>query len=302
MTHQEFGGHWTDKKLDCLRRYLQGYMRIMKGNEKARYFKTNYVDAFAGTGYIEIRSTEDSASELLPGFELDQNRESLKKGSPCLALEIEPPFDNYIFIERNPENVVELSKLKSEFPDRNIEIIEGDANDYLSSWCDQTDWAKNRAVVFLDPFGMQVEWPLLEKLASTKSIDLWLLVPLGLGLVRLLTKKALPSSAWGERITCFLGTDEWKEAFYTKSMTPTLFGEEEKLTRNNDLVKIGDFILERLKTIFFRVSPKPLILENSKNNPMYLLVFAVGNEKGSVPAMRIANYLINNINECSNGA
>ena len=42
--------------------------------------------------------------------------------------------------------------------------------------CDK-DWSLHRAVLFLDPYGMQVEWATIEAVAKTKAIDLWLLFP-----------------------------------------------------------------------------------------------------------------------------
>jgi three-Cys-motif partner protein len=49
MTHR-FGGNWTNEKLERVRKYLLEYTKIFEGNERARYFTTIYVDAFAGTG------------------------------------------------------------------------------------------------------------------------------------------------------------------------------------------------------------------------------------------------------------
>ncbi|MGH8657683.1 MAG: hypothetical protein ACREV4_04145 [Gammaproteobacteria bacterium] len=43
----------------------------------------------------------------------------------------------------------------------------------LQDWCAQRDWEKERAVVFLDPFGMQVEWETVDTLAKTGGVDLW---------------------------------------------------------------------------------------------------------------------------------
>ena len=47
----EFGGPWTQDKLRCVQEYLSAYRRIFTINPGARYFRTVYVDAFAGTGY-----------------------------------------------------------------------------------------------------------------------------------------------------------------------------------------------------------------------------------------------------------
>jgi three-Cys-motif partner protein len=68
-----------------------------------------------------------------------------------------------------------------------IQIRPGDANVEIQELC-KKDWSSHRAVLFLDPYGMQVEWKTIEAIAATKAIDLWLLFPLGIGVNRLLTK------------------------------------------------------------------------------------------------------------------
>src|SRR6185437_11426333 len=50
VTAHKFGGSWTETKLECLRKYLNAYRKIFTQNQRARYFKTWYVDAFASTG------------------------------------------------------------------------------------------------------------------------------------------------------------------------------------------------------------------------------------------------------------
>ncbi|MGH6935589.1 MAG: hypothetical protein ACRED2_05285, partial [Methylocella sp.] len=50
MIEHAFGGAWTQRKLQCLRKYLEAYRAIFTANKRARYFRTWYVDAFAGTG------------------------------------------------------------------------------------------------------------------------------------------------------------------------------------------------------------------------------------------------------------
>ena len=150
----------------------------------------------------------------------------------------------------------------------------------------------DRAVIFLDPYGMQVKWPLLEAIAATRKIDLWLLFPLGMAVSRLLPKSGPPMQAWSERLTRLFGTDEWRDVFYHKTTQQTLFGEQDSVSRDADFDKISQFLVKRLKTIFPAVSEKPLSLRNSKNNPLYLLCFAAGNPTGSEIALRIANYIL----------
>ena len=47
MPVHEFGGDWTEQKLERLRKYLSAFMKAM---DKRTYSQTIDVDAFAGTG------------------------------------------------------------------------------------------------------------------------------------------------------------------------------------------------------------------------------------------------------------
>src|SRR6266568_7856019 len=99
LTYQtQFGGAWTQQKLEALKKYLQAYTTIFKKNPRARFYSISYVDAFAGTGTLR-RPEPGGSAEFLP--ELQKNEEEFRKGSVIRALEIEPPFDEYIFIEKS---------------------------------------------------------------------------------------------------------------------------------------------------------------------------------------------------------
>src|ERR1700675_5063885 len=90
MRQHRFGGSWTAKKLDALKAYLTGYAQALKRQP----FRRIYIDAFAGTGDRAAKRHE--TANLLDVPELDE----ITKGSVRLALEIDPPFDRYIFIEK----------------------------------------------------------------------------------------------------------------------------------------------------------------------------------------------------------
>lgn len=93
MVEHTFGGAWTDRKVELVRRYLDAYTTVMK---KQR-FKLVYVDAFAGTGY---RSPKDSSDDPLLFTEFPEMI-GLSKGSARVALEVgDRPFDQYVFVEK----------------------------------------------------------------------------------------------------------------------------------------------------------------------------------------------------------
>lgn len=295
-SHQ-FGGHWTDDKLERLKEYLSAYLKIFKTNPRAQYFNTTFVDAFAGTGYRNI--TTESSTPTLPlsieGIPIyDDEARSFQKGSAQIAIELEPSFDKYLFVEKNPTYAQELVTLRDRFPKiaSKINIIQGEANTTLQTWCQQTNWRKNRAVVFLDPYGMEVEWKTIVALGQTQAVDLWILFPLGQAINRILTKSGPPTGVWADRLTKFFGTENWQEAFYQREVQLTLFGEEETIKKSADFEQIGNFFLKQLATVFAQVADNPLYLRNSKNVPIYLLCFAAANKRGAPTAVKIAEYIL----------
>jgi three-Cys-motif partner protein len=170
--------------------------------------------------------------------------------------------------------------------------VTGEANDFLRRWCETTDWNRHRAVVFLDPYGMQVDWATVEALANTKAVDLWLLFPLGVAVNRLLTRAGPPPTAWADALTRIFGTGDWQAAFYPKHDEQTLFGVESVQRKDVNWDKIGKFFVKRLKSIFCKVASNPLPLRNSTNTPIYLLCFAAGNKKGAPTAVKIAEHIL----------
>lgn len=297
-----FGGPWTDDKLARIDKYLQAYMTIFETNPRAAQLETIYVDAFAGTG----RRTRAKGRDRVEGQLFEDAIENpdageLKEGSVSIALRQERPFDRYVFVDRDDEHARILGNLRHEYPhlsDR-IDIKAGDANEFLERFCSSTDWRGKRAVVFLDPYGMQVDWTTIEAIAATKAIDLWLLFPLGAAVNRLLTTHSPPTGAHAERLTRIFGTEEWRDVFYRPQEREdpplTLFEQEPgdpARAKSADFNAISEFFVSRLKGIFERVAEDPLPLTNSKNVPLYLLCFAAANPRGAPTAVNIANYVL----------
>jgi len=270
-------------------------MTIMTKNPRAAHFRKVYFDAFAGSGIRSEKAGEAESGDLLL-VDRDPEATELLKGSAQVALETEPAFDRYIFVEKNPAYAAALEQLRNKFPglSRRIYIAQGDANDLLVRWCKKTDWKKTRAVVFLDPYGMQVDWATIEAIAKTRAIDLWILFPLGQGVNRLLTREAPPPPGWAERLNRFFGTEEWKTRFYRTIERHDLFGATtSSIEKDADFQGIGEYFLERLRTVFALVADRVLPLRNSRGTPIYLLCFAAGNPKGAPTAVKIANDIMN---------
>lgn len=291
-----FGGGWTSTKLDVLAKYLAAYTTALKDKPTPeRAFRKAYIDAFAGTGYRTMRKERDedapSSNLLFPDL-AEEAPQQLLDGSARLALKIEPRFDRYIFIECDAERCRELEALKTEFPDlaSSIRVEQGDANVEIQKLCAK-DWGGHRAVLFLDPYGMQVEWQTIEAIATTKAIDLWLLFPLGIGVSRLLTRSGEIPKGWRARLNTLLGTTDWYDEFYKVEHKADLFGNDEERIVKATNETIARYFNRRLESVFAGVA-EPGVLRNSSNNPLYLLCFAAGNDKGAPIALKIANHLL----------
>jgi three-Cys-motif partner protein len=287
-----FGGEWTAAKLGVLGKYLKSYTTAL---QRQAFWKW-YIDGFAGSGSISPASeapTEDTSGSL---FSSDAHPETLAilDGSASIAMRTEPRFDHFVFIERDPARCKQLDLRRAELniPKQNVQIHQGDINEIVDD-LRSIDWRLRRAVMFLDPYGLQVEWQTLEAIAATRAIDLWVLFPL-MGATRMLKKTGDIPEAWSNRLDRLLGTHDWHNRLYTKRTSPGLFGDEDLLVRSGAEV-IGRVFVEQLQTIFPGVATQPGILRNSTNSPLFLLCFAASNENGKDLALRIANHLLKDL-------
>ena len=284
MTSQKFGGDWTAKKLNFFTSYLDAYLIALQ-NQK---FKKIYIDAFAGTGEIE---TSDGEAYLA--------------GSAKRALSAERRFDHYYFIESDESKASELEHMiDTEFPHlkRFTTVYRGDANEKLGKIINDIDWRFNRGLLFLDPYATQVDWATLERVAGTKSIDVWYLFPFS-ALNRMLPKNGKYGS-WENTIDRLLGDNGWRTEFYKKDPQVSLFDlglidggeDEDRVIKDASLEHIKEYIISRLETTFPCVSNNPRIFKNSKESTMFLFCFAISNESVAAQrlALRIAEHILKN--------
>ncbi len=70
----DWGGPWTEKKLQAFSKYVAAYLTIMK---KFPYWETIYFDGFAGSGTKE----EEVQSELYKQLKITEQEEKTYKGA-----------------------------------------------------------------------------------------------------------------------------------------------------------------------------------------------------------------------------
>lgn len=286
---QSFGGDWTEQKLKCIKDYLRAYLTALKNQS----FNLVYIDAFAGTGYRTLETANEANQLRMELIAPDESK--IFDGSAQIALDIDPGFNQYIFIENNSENYAALSLLREDYSDKSISILQEDANTFLQRYCTSSWPANRRVVLFLDPFGLEVDWVTIECIANTKAIDLWLLFPLS-SVMRMLPNHSNLSPAWREKLNRFFGANCWEERFYSSSsdenaqLNLDFDSSTQKRVKVADYQAITDYFVKRLKTIFPEegVVEKPMILYNSMDRPLFLLCFAASNPIAAGLARKIA--------------
>lgn len=173
-TTQEFGSAHTQKKLAAVQSYLGAFTTALKKQS----FELIYIDACAGSGSSKPKERSGQSALL----DVDE----VTTGSAVRAMQIDTPFDRYFFSDIKLKNVKSLSTIvREQFPDlsERVSIMRTDANDAVCEIAETTDWKRSRAVVFLDPFGLQMKYSMVERLGRTRAVDLWYLVPV-LGMSR----------------------------------------------------------------------------------------------------------------------
>lgn len=272
-----FGGSWTKEKLDILQRYLNAYTTALKNQP----FQLWYIDAFAGTGDVQLRASEDGTEEFLAG-------------SARRALEVrDQPFDRLIFIEENESRCDQLERLGSEYPRRTVQAKNAEANSYLKGLRPASNV---RGVLFLDPFATEVAMSTLAHVASLECFDTWILFPVS-AVARLLPRSREPdeiSEKWVERLDLVYGGDSWR-GLYRPDRQQNLWGSADT-TRTPGISGLTRIYRERLSEIFGRrLLGDRAELRNSRGSVLFELIFCVGHPRGIGPAKNIAAHLLNNI-------
>jgi three-Cys-motif partner protein len=291
-----FGGYHTDLKLSAIEGYLKAFTRALGKRVGATDAKFDlwYIDAFAGTGYRTIHHPARPAG--LFGSEEEPAKRELRRGSAQIAIEVKPNFDFLVFIEKREDFAHELENLRARYPDRRIQVVNGEANAALLSLLQNNSWKSVRAVLFLDPYGMHVDWTTLDEVAKTRAIDVWYLFPLS-GFYRQMPK-AHSKLDYEKRsaLNRIFGTNSWEDAFYPKPVRMhTLYGEDTvvRMPRRGRISDYEKYAKERLETIFGAVL-KPMRLPRERGPTRYLLFLCISsrNSRAIEIASRIGNHIL----------
>ncbi|MGD0566807.1 MAG: three-Cys-motif partner protein TcmP [Candidatus Sulfotelmatobacter sp.] len=242
-------GYWSEIKLEIVRDYASAYSRILNANKLPHI----YVDAFAGAGQHISRGTGEFV-----------------QGSPLNALNIQPPFREYHFIDLNAAKVEHLQGLVG--ARRDVRVYEGDCNEVLIRKIFPTLKYETyrRALCLLDPYGLDLKWEVMFQAGQLKTIDMFLNFPvMDMNRNVLWRNPERVSADRRARLTTFWGDESWTQAAY--STTGNLFGFPEK--ESND--SVAEAFRQRLLNVAgFKRVPNPIPMRNSGGATVYYLFFA----------------------------
>lgn len=245
-------GYWSEIKLDIVKDYASAYSRILAAQRKPALYHV-YIDAFAGAGVHISKAT----GEYIPG-------------SPINALLVQPPFREYHLIDIDRQKVALLRELTKERSD--VQFHEGDCNRILLEKVLPNVHYENyrRGLCLLDPYGLQLDWKVINTAGKMRSIDMFLNFP-----VADINRNVLWRHPEGvdaadlKRMNEFWGDNSWRQIAYTTKRD--LFGHLEK--EENEVVAEG-FRQRLLKVAGFKHAPEPLPMRNTKGATVYYLFFA----------------------------
>lgn len=266
-------GRWSEEKLDLLAQYLEAYSVIMNKQKQTWLRDYYYIDAFSGS--VRPRAKDE---------------ERYINGSPIRALQTEPKFDGYWFVDVNPQRVERVEKLREDFPNQIIQTYQGNCNDIL---CNEIIpkipySSKKRAFVFLDPYGLQVDWKTVRELADTKTCDIFVNFSI-MAVTRLLPRDQNPDPEFVKQIDQVMGNTEWITQIYRESPATqlSLFSNLAEPTLSREKIDpdwLARLYTEQLSSLFPHVS-SPVLMRNSTNSVLYALCLASHNPN----AIKITN-------------
>lgn len=253
-------------------------------------FKTYYIDAFAGTGKARMREMERDLSSLSfdDFYANDEEYQEFQDGSALQALSTDNPFDGYLFLEPDPARATELNlALEGHSRKKLVRIREEESEIALERYIvknPKINWKYSRAVCFLDPYAMEVQWDVLKSIASTQSIEVIINFPLGMAIRRLLQNNAEIPQNLRIKLSNYFGTDEWFNVVYKD--TPDLFGTMIKKAEDAEK-RLLNWYVDRLQKLF-GYAATPRLVSNTRGSHLYYLIWAGPNAKG----LKIANHIM----------
>lgn len=245
-------GYWSQIKLDLVKKYAAAYSTAMAAQRNPTY-ELVYVDAIA------------SAT-----VHLSRGSRTYIPGSPVNILLITPGFYRYYLIDVRAEKTSALQQMVADNP--RVSIIPGNSNDALTAKVfPHVQWNQyRRGLCLLDPYGLHLDWAVIEAAGRLKTLDVFLSFPVADSDGRALWRNPAGLDRVDlEQLTRHWGDDSWKDVAYESR--PDSSGRSTK----TDYDVIAGAFRERLHAVAkFKHVSEPLAMRGSKGAVNYYLFFA----------------------------
>lgn len=253
---QDWGGYWTEVKLQVLQKYVAGFNRAAQSAGA-----TVYLDLFAGQLH---NRRPDTGAEYL--------------GSSGVAMGADPPFTKLVFWDLEPYAARLRRDLGVAYSgDSRWEVFGQDCNLGLDAGLRSVatlQWAPTFA--FIDPKGLDVAWTTLERLSKWRrgktKVELWILFPEP-ALARVLGLQGVRGKSSADRLSRLFGSDDWV-AIHQRRRS----GE---LSPGQMRAEFVNLLRWRLEHSLQYKRTHALALGNVSGQPVYTMVFATDHTAGS---------------------
>lgn len=277
--HYTFGGEWTRRKHEILRRYLNAYTTALKNKP----FELVYADSHSG-----------------PGIWISEDEEAMD-GSPLIALKTsDSEFAELFFNDDDKQTVKELKlRVDGLFPGRpGVHYSTEDADVFLRRVCEGLGHPQ-RGVAFFDPYASKSSWSSMQAIAATGVLDAIILFPAA-AIWRQMPNQIDTSAAhpFASNLTRFFGDDSWKLAYdadYASELRerhgmgggskPMIEGLGIKGRSDHELIPY--IYKERLDEEFGKVHMKPVPLEVN-SSAYFEVIFAVSNPSPAAQGLALS--------------
>lgn len=237
-------GPWAENKLH----YLNYYTSLFTSSMKKRWGETAYIDLFSGPGLCSIRTNANKVIE----------------GSPLIALSQKTAFSHYVFVDSDENHIEALDRRIPEFAPASHKLtLHGDCNDpVVLEKITQFVPENALCLAFIDPFKWDIVFDTIQTLTTSRRVDIILTFQTG-GMQR--------GAGYGPvSLNRFFGDDgKWNEIYNTA-------------LKGRKIRALLDYYMQRLSTLDYLQQnyPSEVAVVNSKNRPIYYMVFASKHPRG----------------------
>jgi three-Cys-motif partner protein len=240
-------GAWALEKHDILQRYIEASAgprgTFLRPRPGFSPWGAGFIDLFAGPGRARVRETQEFIA-----------------GSPIVALDhASKPFSRVVAIDLDSENVSALRSRTAKYGER-AEVIQGDCNEVIGEAVGRLP-EQGLNLALIDPYGLEpLRFDTLRVLASVRRMDLIVHFPVADMKRNIMNVKR---DAYQQFIDRFLGVHV-------------------EIKHLSEIPKLIDVLRSQLAQFGYEQEQvRSIPVCNSKNAPLYYLVYISKHPKGS---------------------